>query len=109
VIERYKISILYTSPTAIRTPDALFGEEWPAKHDLSSLRLLGSVGEPINPEAWIWYRQNAGNGHLPSSITWWQTETGSILITPTLAIARKARQSRAAFPDYRGRCGGQRG
>ncbi len=81
VIDRYRISILYTAPTAIR---ALMreGESWPAKHDLSSLRLLGTVGEPINPEAWIWYHEKIGHGACPIVDTWWQTETGGILITP---------------------------
>ena len=85
IVERYKVTILYTSPTAIRGL-MRFGEEWPARHDLSSLRLLGSVGEPINPEAWIWYRRNIGRDHLPIVDTWWQTETGMILISPTLIL-----------------------
>ncbi|GCE12647.1 acetate--CoA ligase [Tengunoibacter tsumagoiensis] len=83
VIEKFKVTVLYTSPTGIRGL-MRFGEEWPAKHDLSSLRLLGSVGEPINPEAWIWYRHNIGRDELPIMDTWWQTETGSILISPTI-------------------------
>lgn len=83
VAERFKVSILYTSPTGIRGL-MRFGEEWPAKHDLSQLRLLGSVGEPINPEAWIWYRHNIGRDQLPIMDTWWQTETGSIMISPTI-------------------------
>lgn len=82
VVEKYKVSIIYTSPTAIRGL-MRFGEEWPAKHDLSSLRLLGTVGEPINPEAWMWYYHNIGHGKLPIMDTWWQTETGSIMISPT--------------------------
>ena len=82
IIEKYKVSILYTSPTAIRGL-MRFGEVWPARHDLSSLRLLGSVGEPINPEAWIWYRRNIGRDQLPIVDTWWQTETGMMLISPT--------------------------
>jgi acetyl-CoA synthetase len=81
MIEKYKISILYTAPTTIRT-FMKWGEEFPKSHDLSSLRLLGSVGEPINPEAWIWYRQTIGGGRCPVVDTWWQTETGNILITP---------------------------
>jgi len=97
IIEKHKVTILYTSPTAIRTL-MRFGEEWPAKHDLSSLRLLGSVGEPINPEAWIWYRKNAGNGSLHIVDTWWQTETGSMMITPTLAIAAKPGSPTRPFP-----------
>ncbi|QBD81577.1 acetate--CoA ligase [Ktedonosporobacter rubrisoli] len=83
VVEKYKVSILYTSPTAIRGL-MRFGEQWPAKHDLSSLRLLGTVGEPINPEAWMWYRHNIGHDSLPVMDTWWQTETGMILISPTI-------------------------
>ncbi len=81
IIERYKINILYTAPTAIRT-FTRWGDEWPAKHDLSSLRLLGTVGEPINPEAWTWYRRVIGGERCPIVDTWWQTETGGILITP---------------------------
>src|SRR5260370_18400397 len=88
LIARYKVNILYTSPTAIRGL-MRFGEEWPAKHDLSSLRLLGTVGEPINPEAWIWYRKNIGGDTRHIVDTWWQTETRAVLITPTLAISPK--------------------
>ncbi len=83
IVEKFKVSIIYSSPTAIRGL-MRFGEEWPAKYDLSSLRLLGSVGEPINPGAWIWYRHNIGHDELPIMDTWWQTETGSILISPTI-------------------------
>ena len=83
VAERFKVTILYTAPTAIRSL-MRFGETWPAKHDLSHLRLLGSVGEPINPEAWMWYRHNIGRDELPIMDTWWQTETGSIMISPTI-------------------------
>ena len=79
--ERYGVTILYTAPTAIRT-FMKWGAEWPARHDLSSLRLLGTVGEPINPEAWTWYRKQIGGGRCPIVDTWWQTETGAILITP---------------------------
>ncbi len=81
MIERHRITILYTAPTAIRT-FTRWGDEWPAKHDLSSLRLLGTVGEPINPEAWMWYHKMIGGGRCPIVDTWWQTETGGILITP---------------------------
>jgi acetyl-CoA synthetase len=81
MIEKYKISILYTAPTTIRT-FMKWGEDVPKAHDLSSLRLLGSVGEPINPEAWIWYRENVGGGNCPVVDTWWQTETGAIMISP---------------------------
>lgn len=88
IVEKFKINIIYTSPTAIRGL-MRFGEEWPAKHDLSSLRLLGTVGEPINPEAWIWYRKNIGRNELPVMDTWWQTETGSILISPTVIMPLK--------------------
>lgn len=81
IIEKYRCTILYTAPTAIRTC-MRWGEQYPGKHDLSSLRLLGTVGEPINPEAWIWYHTNIGGSRCPIVDTWWQTETGSILITP---------------------------
>jgi acetyl-CoA synthetase len=80
-VQKYKISILYTAPTAIRT-FMKWGEDIPAKFDLSSLRVLGSVGEPINPEAWIWYRTFIGGGRCPIVDTWWQTETGGIMISP---------------------------
>jgi acetyl-CoA synthetase len=81
LVEKYAVNIFYTAPTAIRT-FIKWGDQWPAKHDLSSLRLLGTVGEPINPEAWIWYRKNIGADRCPIVDTWWQTETGSILISP---------------------------
>ena len=81
IIEKYGVTILYTAPTAIRA-FMKWGVEWPKKHDLSSLRLLGTVGEPINPEAWIWYHENIGGKRCPIVDTWWQTETGGILITP---------------------------
>ncbi|MDQ2680186.1 MAG: acetate--CoA ligase [Candidatus Eremiobacteraeota bacterium] len=81
IVERYKVSILYTAPTAIRT-FMKWGDEYPRKHDMRSLRLLGSVGEPINPEAWMWYRDHIGGGRCPVVDTWWQTETGGIMITP---------------------------
>ena len=81
IVERYKVDILYTAPTAIRT-HMKWGPEYAQKHDLSSLRLLGSVGEPINPEAWIWYHEHIGGERCPIVDTWWQTETGMILITP---------------------------
>jgi acetyl-CoA synthetase len=81
IIERYKVDILYTAPTAIRT-HMKWGPEHAQKHDLSSLRLLGTVGEPINPEAWVWYREHIGGDRTPVVDTWWQTETGMILITP---------------------------
>jgi acetyl-CoA synthetase len=81
IIERHGINIFYTAPTAIRA-FMKWGEEWPQKHDLSSLRLLGTVGEPINPEAWMWYRENIGRKRCPIVDTWWQTETGAIMVAP---------------------------
>jgi acetyl-CoA synthetase len=81
IVERYRVTILYTAPTAIRT-FMKWGVEHPARHDLSSLRLLGTVGEPINPEAWIWYREWIGGNRTPVVDTWWQTETGGIMIAP---------------------------
>jgi acetyl-CoA synthetase len=81
IVERHKVDILYTAPTAIRS-HMKWGPEWAGKHDLSSLRLLGSVGEPINPEAWVWYREHIGGDRTPVVDTWWQTETGMIMITP---------------------------
>jgi acetyl-CoA synthetase len=81
MIERHKINILYTAPTAIRA-FIKWGEQYPLKHDLSSLRLLGTVGEPINPEAWIWYNEVIGKRRCPIVDTWWQTETGGIMISP---------------------------
>jgi acetyl-CoA synthetase len=80
-IEKYRVTILYCAPTAIRT-FMKWGEEYPSRHDMSSLRLLGSVGEPINPEAWIWYRRVIGGDRCPVVDTWWQTETGAIMISP---------------------------
>jgi acetyl-CoA synthetase len=81
IVERYKVDILYTAPTAIRS-HMKWGPEYAAKHDLSSIRLLGTVGEPINPEAWVWYREHIGGDRVPVVDTWWQTETGMIMITP---------------------------
>jgi acetyl-CoA synthetase len=81
IVEEYGVTILYTAPTAIRT-FMKWGTDYPGKHDLSSLRLLGTVGEPINPEAWVWYQEFIGSGRTPIVDTWWQTETGQILITP---------------------------
>lgn len=85
IVEKYGVTILYTAPTAIRT-FVKWGSDWPARHDLSSLRLLGTVGEPINPDAWTWYRSHIGGDRCPVVDTWWQTETGSILITPLPGI-----------------------
>jgi acetyl-CoA synthetase len=96
IIERYKVTILYTAPTAIRT-FMKWGPDWPAKHDLSSLRLLGTVGEPINPEAWVWYQTNVGGGRCPVVDTWWQTETGMIMITPLPGVV-DTKPGSATFP-----------
>ncbi|MDQ6901279.1 MAG: acetate--CoA ligase, partial [Candidatus Dormibacteraeota bacterium] len=81
IVERYRVSVLYTAPTAIRS-HMKWGPEYARKHDLSSLKVLGSVGEPINPEAWLWYREHIGGDRTPVVDTWWQTETGMIMITP---------------------------
>ena len=81
IIDRHKVTIFYTAPTAIRA-FVRWGDQWPARHDLTSLRLLGTVGEPINPEAWMWYHTHIGGKRCPIVDTWWQTETGSIMITP---------------------------
>jgi acetyl-CoA synthetase len=96
IIEEYKVNILYCAPTAIRA-FMKQGESYPAKHDLSSLRVLGSVGEPINPEAWLWYHENIGGGHAPIVDTWWQTETGMILITPLPGVTT-TKPGSATFP-----------
>ena len=96
IIDKYKVTIFYTAPTAIRTY-MKWGVEEPAKHDLSSLRLLGSVGEPINPEAWMWYHENIGRGNCPIVDTWWQTETGGIMISP-LPGATTTKPGSATFP-----------
>jgi len=98
LVERYKATILYAAPTAIRT-FIKWGAEIPAEHDLSSLRLLGSVGEPINPKAWLWYRQVIGGGNCPIVDTWWQTETGAIMISPLPGItATKPGSATTPFP-----------
>jgi acetyl-CoA synthetase len=81
IIEKYRVNIFYTAPTAIRA-FVKWGDLWPARHDLTSLRLLGTVGEPINPEAWMWYRKHIGRDRCPIVDTWWQTETGAIMISP---------------------------
>jgi acetyl-CoA synthetase len=100
ICERYGVTILYTAPTAIRA-FMKWGDHWPARHDLSRLRLLGSVGEPINPEAWMWYREHIGGNRCPVVDTWWQTETGSIAISPlpgiTTAVPGSATQP---LPGY---------
>ena len=98
IVERYKPDILYTAPTTIRT-HMKWGPEYAQKHDLSSLRVLGSVGEPINPEAWVWYREHIGGNRTPVVDTWWQTETGMILITPLPGITTlKPGSATKAFP-----------
>jgi acetyl-CoA synthetase len=100
MIERYGINILYTAPTAIRGL-MRFGEAWPNRHDLSSLRLLGSVGEPINPEAWKWYHRVIGKGKCPIMDTWWQTETGMFMITPTPVVPLKPGSGTRPFPGLK--------
>jgi len=98
IVERYGVSIFYTAPTAIRA-FMKWGHQHATKHDLSSLRLLGTVGEPINPEAWIWYHRNIGGERCPIVDTWWQTETGGIMITPLPGIvATKPGSATRAFP-----------
>ena len=98
IVERYGVTIFYTAPTAIRA-FMKWGTDWPAKHNLGSLRLMGSVGEPINPEAWIWYHLHIGNSRCPIVDTWWQTETGAIAITPLPGITRtKPGSATHAFP-----------
>ena len=96
IVEKYAVSIFYTAPTAIRA-FMKWGDSYPAGHDLSSLRLLGTVGEPINPEAWIWYHSRIGGGRCPVVDTWWQTETGMILITPLPGVTR-LKPGSATFP-----------
>ncbi len=101
LIEKHRVTILYTAPTAIRA-FMKWGDEFPARCDLSSLRLLGSVGEPINPEAWIWYRETIGGGRCPVVDTWWQTETGHMLITPLPGLtATKPGSATQPFPGIR--------
>jgi acetyl-CoA synthetase len=98
IIEKYKVSIFYTAPTAIRT-FIRWGDQWPKGRDLSSLRVLGTVGEPINPEAWMWYHDVIGGGKCPVVDTWWQTETGSIMLSPLPgAIAAKPGSATRPFP-----------
>jgi len=98
IVEKYGVTILYTAPTAIRA-FMKWGTEWPQKHDLSSLRLLGSVGEPINPEAWMWYHEHIGGKRCPIVDTWWQTETGGIMITP-LPGATPTKPGTATLPFF---------
>ncbi len=97
LIEYYGITILYTAPTAIRGL-MRFGDAWPSRHDLSSLRLLGSVGEPINPEAWRWYYEVIGRSRCPIMDTWWQTETGGFMITPLPSVRLKPGSATRPFP-----------
>src|SRR6267143_265857 len=94
--DKYGVTVFYTAPTAIRS-FMRWGVEWPERHDLSSLRLLGTVGEPINPEAWIWYHKHIGDGRCPIVDTWWQTETGMIMITPLPGITA-TKPGSATFP-----------
>ncbi|MFP8959656.1 acetate--CoA ligase [Streptomyces nanhaiensis] len=96
IVEKYEVTILYTAPTAIRTC-MKWGDDIPAKFDLSSLRVLGSVGEPINPEAWVWYRHNIGGDRTPVVDTWWQTETGAIMISPLPGVT-EAKPGSAQVP-----------
>ncbi len=98
IVERYKVNIFYTAPTAIRA-FMKWGDEHPKKHDLTSLRLLGSVGEPINPEAWMWYHEVIGGKRCPIVDTWWQTETGAIMITPLPGIT-STKPGSATFPFF---------
>jgi acetyl-CoA synthetase len=98
IVEKYRVNILYTAPTAIRT-FIKWGDSWPARHDLTSLRLLGTVGEPINPEAWVWYNKVIGGERCPIVDTWWQTETGGIMISPVPgAIATKPGSATRPLP-----------
>ncbi|HJU43874.1 MAG TPA: acetate--CoA ligase [Vicinamibacterales bacterium] len=98
IVEHYGVTVFYTAPTAIRA-FMKWGTQWPAKHDLKSLRLMGSVGEPINPEAWVWYHLHIGGSRCPIVDTWWQTETGAIMITPLPGITRtKPGSATQAFP-----------
>jgi acetyl-CoA synthetase len=101
LVQDYGVTILYTAPTAIRA-FMKWGTEWVRKYDLSSLRLLGSVGEPINPEAWMWYHENVGGGRCPIVDTWWQTETGAIMITPLPGVTETVPGSATTpFPGIR--------
>jgi acetyl-CoA synthetase len=101
ICERHGVSVFYTAPTAIRA-FMKWGKRWPAAHDLSRLRLLGTVGEPINPEAWVWYQRHIGGGRCPVVDTWWQTETGQILITPLPGVtSTKPGSATHPFPGIR--------
>jgi acetyl-CoA synthetase len=109
IVERYGVTIFYTAPTAIRA-FMRWGTEWPQKRDLSSLRLLGSVGEPINPEAWVWYHRYIGTERCPVVDTWWQTETGAIMITPLPGITTtKPGSATRVFPGVKAEVKNERG
>ena len=109
IVERYGVTIFYTAPTAIRA-FMRWGTEWPSKRDLSSLRLLGSVGEPINPEAWVWYHRYIGGERCPVVDTWWQTETGAIMITPLPGlISAKPGSATRAFPGIKAEIKNEKG
>jgi acetyl-CoA synthetase len=109
LIEKYGVTVLYTAPTAIRA-FMRWGTEWPERHDLSSLRLLGSVGEPINPEAWVWYHKVIGGGRCPVVDTWWQTETGAIMITPLPGLTTlKPGSATRTFPGITAEIRNERG
>jgi acetyl-CoA synthetase len=109
IIERYGVTVFYTAPTAIRA-FMRWGTEWPAKHDMSSLRLLGSVGEPINPEAWVWYYRVIGGKRCPVVDTWWQTETGAIMITPLPGVTTlKPGSATRPFPGIAAEIRNERG
>ena len=98
IVEKYSVTVLYTAPTAIRA-FMKWGTQWPKKHNLKSLRLLGTVGEPINPEAWMWYHEVIGGKRCPIVDTWWQTETGAIMITP-LPGATPTKPGTATLPFF---------
>ncbi len=109
IIERYGVTVFYTAPTAIRA-FMRWGAEWPARHDMSSLRLLGSVGEPINPEAWVWYYRVIGGERCPVVDTWWQTETGMIMITPLPGVTTlKPGSATRPFPGISAEIRNERG
>jgi acetyl-CoA synthetase len=99
IVDKYKVSVFYTSPTAVRL-FMKFGEQHPAEFDLSSLRLLGSVGEPINPGAWLWYYEHIGRKKCPIMDTWWQTETGNFMITPLPILPLKPGSATRPFPSF---------
>jgi len=109
IIEHYGVTVLYTAPTAIRA-FMRWGTDWPRRHELSSLRLLGSVGEPINPEAWVWYHEVIGRGRCPIVDTWWQTETGAIMITPLPGVTTlKPGSATRTFPGISAEIRNERG